>query len=418
MNPTQPYSTSSINASASTGIPFNIAENKKSSLNFSTMIGASILLHFLLVALLLIGSFILQLLGFNIPLFEPLALKKKDIEFVLVENPPAPPRDKNTRNRADKMSRSGGTKVKNKPMVEPQRAAGAPSPQRRASSPAAKPTPRVAPSPKPAPQPTPVRRPTPVQQAPRPVAQPSKAPEPQPQQPPAPPAPKVPTPRKLTQASPALPPNPIPPAIATPKPPTPKALAMGPIVRTPGVISGSQGGRATGGGGGSPGPSQIPGSVSGSGHSGSSGGWSPGGGGSPGGMSSAGSGGSGAYNQAGSPGGGGGRPGIDAMPEPDFGPYISELQRRIKRNWVPPADNRNKRIVALFTIARDGRLVGLRVQNSSGVQIADEAAMMAVRASAPFRPLPPNYKGKDIDVQFIFDYNVYTGRSKGISYSQ
>jgi hypothetical protein len=33
--------------------------------------------------------------------------------------------------------------------------------------------------------------------------------------------------------------------------------------------------------------------------------------------------------------------------------------------------------------------------------------MAAVRASAPFRALPPNYRGNDIDVQFIFDYEIY-----------
>ena len=129
--------------------------------------------------------------------------------------------------------------------------------------------------------------------------------------------------------------------------------------------------------------------------------------GSPGGQG--GSGGTGRYNQSGSPGGGGGPAGIDALPEPDFGPYISELQRRIKRNWSPPSDNRNKRVVAIFTIARDGRLVGIRIQQSSGVQSADDAAMAAIRASAPFNPLPVNYRGKDIDVQFIFDYTVHSG---------
>jgi TonB family protein len=120
-------------------------------------------------------------------------------------------------------------------------------------------------------------------------------------------------------------------------------------------------------------------------------------------------------NQIGSPGGGGGNAGIDAIAEPDFGPYIAELQRRIKRNWTPPSDNRNKRIVALFTIGRDGNLRKLVIQKSSGVASADDAAIAAVRASSPFRPLPPNYRGNEIDVQFIFDYNVYSGRGNGVS---
>ena len=69
----------------------------------------------------------------------------------------------------------------------------------------------------------------------------------------------------------------------------------------------------------------------------------------------------------GNPGGGGGAPGIDALREPDFGPYMRELQRRIKLNWDPPKGNESKRVVLLFKIARDGRLLSCKVQKSSGM---------------------------------------------------
>ena len=76
----------------------------------------------------------------------------------------------------------------------------------------------------------------------------------------------------------------------------------------------------------------------------------------------------------GNPGGGGGAPGIDALREPDFGPYMRELQRRIKLNWDPPKGNESKRVVLLFKIARDGRLLSCKVQKSSGMPSADQAA--------------------------------------------
>jgi outer membrane biosynthesis protein TonB len=38
---------------------------------------------------------------------------------------------------------------------------------------------------------------------------------------------------------------------------------------------------------------------------------------------------------------------------------------------------------------------------------ADNAALNAVKLAAPFRPLPPEYKGQNIDIQFTFDYNVF-----------
>ena len=109
----------------------------------------------------------------------------------------------------------------------------------------------------------------------------------------------------------------------------------------------------------------------------------------------------------GNPGGGGGRPGIDAIKEPDFGPYMRELQRRIKMNWDPPKGNESKRVVLLFKIAKDGRLLSCSVLKSSGLQNADKAALNAVHLAAPFRPLPPEYKGANIDIQFTFDYNVF-----------
>ncbi|MCK7467687.1 MAG: TonB C-terminal domain-containing protein [Desulfosudis oleivorans] len=73
---------------------------------------------------------------------------------------------------------------------------------------------------------------------------------------------------------------------------------------------------------------------------------------------------------------------------------MSELQRRIKRNWDPPRGSNSKKVVLLFKVSKDGRLLSLRVLTSSGDAEADKAALSAVRLTAPFRPLPPEYRGK------------------------
>ena len=91
----------------------------------------------------------------------------------------------------------------------------------------------------------------------------------------------------------------------------------------------------------------------------------------------------------------------------DITVYMRELQRRIKLNWNPPKGNESKRVVLLFKIAKDGRLLSCSVFKSSGLQNADKAALNAVHLAAPFRPLPPEYKGQSIDIQFTFDYNVF-----------
>lgn len=99
--------------------------------------------------------------------------------------------------------------------------------------------------------------------------------------------------------------------------------------------------------------------------------------------------------------------------ESDFGPYMRELQRRIKANWNPPVDYRTKRVTVLFKVEKSGNLASCSVFQSSGNKDADKAAVDAISKTAPFRPLPPEYSGKSIDIQFTFDYNVFN-RGKDI----
>lgn len=371
-------------------------------------IGLAVFLHAAIVVLLAAVIQLMAFFGFKIPLFTT-QMKQPDIEFVLVDNQPEQAPRRPTNRRAERNTRSGGKQVANRPVQISQQAAGSPANK-------ATPRPAVAPQPKAnaaPPSRSPARSQSKPQQQPRQsqqVAQrpaaptprqtssPSPAPSPTPA--PTPPAPKLPKPTQLASASPSLPPNPIAPTIRTPAPKNPTAnMGGGPVAKTMG--GGSASGSSAGGGSasGSPSSSFIGGSPSrGSGNPGSAGSSAGGGGGNSG---------RGSYNQSGSPGGGGGRDGVDAMAEPDFGPYIAELQRRIRRNWAPPVEDRSKRVVALFKVSRDGRLLSLRLQQSSGSPAADQAALAAVRASAPFKQLPPNYRGSDIDVQFIFDYEIY-----------
>ena len=64
-------------------------------------------------------------------------------------------------------------------------------------------------------------------------------------------------------------------------------------------------------------------------------------------------------------------------------------------------------LAVIFKIAKDGRLLSCRVNKSSGLPSADQAALKAVELTAPFRPLPADFKGASIDIQFTFDYNVF-----------
>lgn len=347
-------------------------------------------LHPAVVGLIWLISIILMLMGINLGMLKKVKpTPKKDIEFVLVDKP-GTPRDPNTKNRSDISSRSGGV---NDPTRKVSMPSPAPKKQQKPSAAAANANKIIKkqqqqrqqqtqqPVKKPVQQPQQVQQPKVQQQAP---AKPSPAK-------PAPPTARPSAKPMSTTAPVAKPTTPF--TVAAPKgAPTGKTLATGPVGGTsaPTGIAKSSGGSSSGGSGSyAPKPSLSP-----SAGTGGSGQLSRG--------SSA-----GGTGNVGNPGGGGGAPGIDALREPDFGPYMRELQRRIKLNWDPPKGNESKTVVLLFKIAKDGRLLSSKVHRSSGLPSADQAALKAVELTAPFRPLPADFKGQSIDIQFTFDYRVF-----------
>lgn len=353
-------------------------------------------LHPIVAGIIWLSIFILALLGITFSVFEKPQQKPKDIEFVLV-NKEAEPINKNTKFRADKNSRAGGIHDPKRPVSLPQ-PASQPSKAQQAA-PVQKAAPKKAAQPKSTQQTKqPQKQQTKAVQKPQP-----KAPAPMPwapkktTQPPAPQGtPKVQAPAPKPALKPSAPKTTKPQGnfnIPAPKVTAPKVAGPsgGPIAGSK-TGSGSPSGSSGSGTKYSPTPSFSP---SGAGKSSAGGRFSPGS--------------SGRGGNVGNPGPGNpkGAPGIDALKEPDFGPYMRELQRRIKMNWEPPKGNESKRVVLLFKIARDGRLISHRVYKSSGLPAADRAAMHAVELTAPFKPLPPEYKGDSVDIQFTFDYNVF-----------
>lgn len=89
-----------------------------------------------------------------------------------------------------------------------------------------------------------------------------------------------------------------------------------------------------------------------------------------------------------------------------LGPYIRNLQRTVKLNWNPPENSAQKRVVTSFVIAKNGNLLNYLIKESSGDKLLDEAAITAIKKSAPFLPLPFNLKEDSIKIQLTFGYNV------------
>lgn len=344
-------------------------DEKEMSLKKSIFLSA--ILHPTVVGLVALILFVLMLMGITLSIFDKPKPKMSDIEFVLVDNAKEQtPKNKKTHFRSEHNTRTGGHRDKRRPVSMP-----SPSPTKKSvqqkSAPSHNAQKRVA---------KPVMQPKNIFKS---LMKPMNAPQARPHPPSARPSIRPPSmPRPTMKPTSAF-------TVPIPKPngaPTGRSYSTGPIGGHGTAASGSSSsgtGRSS-----APIPSLAP--TGGGSSSGSR-------------LSKGGSG----YGNPGNPGGGGGAPGVDSIREPDFGPYMRELQRRIKMNWDPPKGNESKRVVLLFKIAKDGRLLSLRVFKSSGIPNADKAALSAVELTAPFRRLPPEFKGSSIDIQFTFDYNVF-----------
>ncbi len=337
--------------------------------------------------------------------FNKPSLKVQDIEFILV-NKEGEPIDKNTKFRSDRNSQAGG-------IHDPKRKIAEPSP---AGPKTKKPTPSKSgggqsKTPPKAAQPkqanAPVQQASPAQS--KTISKPKQAYAPKPTV-----NPNLPS-GALTRPQ-------MPKVVQTPKSPftvgVPNTnLPKGPVPSTSKGTAkyGGQGGGTPSGSGNRmasmPAPQFSKGQGTGTGvGNGKGSGYGTGKG-----TGTGGGGGQGGYgtNGWGNPGPGNpnGTPGVDAIKQADWGPYMRELERRIKRNWNPPKGDTSKRVVMLFTIGRDGRLVSIKTLKSSGSPENDRAAKAAIELTAPFKSLPPEYKGNNVDIEFTFDYNVLGARS-------
>ncbi|MCM1339294.1 MAG: TonB C-terminal domain-containing protein [Muribaculaceae bacterium] len=91
----------------------------------------------------------------------------------------------------------------------------------------------------------------------------------------------------------------------------------------------------------------------------------------------------------------------------DFGPYMREMQRRIKSNWNPPQDKFSRKVTLLYEIKKSGEVTNVSIVQSSGNKKMDKSAIKALEAASPLRPLPAEFKEDSVKVQFTFDYNVH-----------
>jgi periplasmic protein TonB len=96
----------------------------------------------------------------------------------------------------------------------------------------------------------------------------------------------------------------------------------------------------------------------------------------------------------------------------DFGSryswYVQGVQRKVTENWlkyeVDPSIREANRVYVTFDITRNGHPTNIAIEQSSGVPSLDISAVRAIQRIDTFGPLPSDYSGSEVSVEFWFDY--------------
>jgi len=96
----------------------------------------------------------------------------------------------------------------------------------------------------------------------------------------------------------------------------------------------------------------------------------------------------------------------------DFGTkyawYVHVIQQKVAENWlkyeVDPRITSAQRVYITFDIARDGHPSNVQVEQPSEVPSLNISAVRALQRIDTFGPLPPDYPGSKISVEYWFDY--------------
>lgn len=94
----------------------------------------------------------------------------------------------------------------------------------------------------------------------------------------------------------------------------------------------------------------------------------------------------------------------------DYGPYIAQVGRQIKRNWNPPKNSDSLVAIVGCSIDSQGRISNGKLISESGNKQFDQLALAAIITLGKVQPLPPGAPSS-IDTEFTLDYDVYKGEN-------
>ncbi len=88
--------------------------------------------------------------------------------------------------------------------------------------------------------------------------------------------------------------------------------------------------------------------------------------------------------------------------------YVQAVRNRVSSNWllntVSPSIITAPRLFVSFDIQRSGQIRNAKLTGSSGIPEIDRSGLRAILASNPLPPLPPDFVGSKVTVEFWFDF--------------
>ena len=90
--------------------------------------------------------------------------------------------------------------------------------------------------------------------------------------------------------------------------------------------------------------------------------------------------------------------------------FMADMSKKIKEAWHQPPESFSYRISVSFEVLNHGKVRDIEVTKSSGSDIADKAAIDAVKNGAPFSDIDSSDADEKFTMAFSFDYNFHHGK--------
>jgi protein TonB len=85
--------------------------------------------------------------------------------------------------------------------------------------------------------------------------------------------------------------------------------------------------------------------------------------------------------------------------------YLSLVFGKIRDVWENPVQSSSTLMTTIyFRILRDGSIVEVKVEKTSGIDLFDQSALRAIVSGTPFPPLPSEFTGEYLGIHLEFEY--------------